>query len=254
MCPCWSFIKHVCLCAWSVLTLILSGMWSYKQLALNSIYKINSPRAAAAHISLLPSSRPPPLFSSSASPLFIILLFLKLTPPISSLLFPPCSPHPWLYLALLPPPPAHSFPGYYWPDWALCGDRCSGSWSSWGSPSSGHRVIPERSEVRLWSDGWSWHHPKGTCMCESPPIRPDILWPVFGPTSSLSLCHPSPSCSNKAPVCVDLRFSFSWLAKLPNAPCFIWIKRLWPLEPKMQPNTVKRWWGTWEEMPQHLGT
>lgn len=55
----WPFIKHVCLCT-------LSGghcdtVWyveSYKQLALNSICKINSPRAAAAHISLLPSSRP----------------------------------------------------------------------------------------------------------------------------------------------------------------------------------------------------
>lgn len=51
--------ERVCLCT-------LSGghcdtVWyveSYKQLALNSICKINSPRAGAAHIRLLPSSRP----------------------------------------------------------------------------------------------------------------------------------------------------------------------------------------------------
>lgn len=56
MSRCCSFI---CLCT-------LSGghcdtVWyvqSYKQLALNSICKINSPRAGAAHIRLLPSSRP----------------------------------------------------------------------------------------------------------------------------------------------------------------------------------------------------
>lgn len=66
MSPCWSFIKHVCLCMWSAAH--CDTVWyveSYKQLALNSIYKINSPRAAAAHISLLPPSHPPrflPLF------------------------------------------------------------------------------------------------------------------------------------------------------------------------------------------------
>lgn len=59
MSRCCSFIKRVCLCT-------LSGghcdtVWyveSYKQLALNSICKINSPRAGAAHIRLLPSARP----------------------------------------------------------------------------------------------------------------------------------------------------------------------------------------------------
>lgn len=63
MSPCWSFIRHVCLCTRSAAH--CDTVWyveSYKQLALNSIYKINSPRAAAAHISLLPPSRPPVFF------------------------------------------------------------------------------------------------------------------------------------------------------------------------------------------------
>lgn len=145
---------HVCLCT-------LSGghcdtVWyvkSYKQLALNSICKINSPRAPAAHISLLPSSRPrflPPFLlclsscSFSNSPFQSGLCSLLLVLHIS-------------YSILHSP--AHSFPGYYWPDWALCSDRCGGSWSSWGSPSSGYRVSTEGSEVRFWSDGCIWHHP-----------------------------------------------------------------------------------------------
>lgn len=63
----WSFIKRVCLCTSSAGH--CDTVWyveSYKQLALNSICKINSPRAAAAHISLLPSPSPrppqPPVF------------------------------------------------------------------------------------------------------------------------------------------------------------------------------------------------
>lgn len=150
----WSFIKHVCLCT-------LSGghcdtVWyveSYKQLALNSICKINSPRAAAAHISLLPSSRP--VFFLRFS--FVYHPALSQTHPSNQL-----SALSSLFSTSLPlscTPPPHSFPGYYWPDWALCSDRCGGSWSSWGSPSSGHRVSTERSEVRFWSDGCSWHHP-----------------------------------------------------------------------------------------------
>lgn len=203
MSRCGSFIKRVCLCTWS------GGhcdtVWyveSYKQLALNSICKINSPRAGATHISLLPSSRPrflPPFLVCLSSCSFSSSPFQS---GLCSVL--PVLPSSYSILHS----PAHSFPGYYWPDWSLCSDRCGGSWSSWGSPSSGYKVSTERSKVRFWSDGCIWHHPQGTCMCERPHIGPYITWPVFAPTSSLSLCHPSPSCRNKAPVCVDLRFSF----------------------------------------------
>lgn len=218
MSRCCSFIKRVCLCT-------LSGghcdtVWyveSYKQLALNSICKINSPRAGAAHIRLLPSSRPrflPPFLVCLSSCSFS-------NSPFQSAL---CSVLPLLHSSdsISTPPPIHlpditDLTGHFVVIDAVARGPAG------GRRHLGTRSAPTGQRSGFWSDGCRWHHPQGTCMCRSPHISPCITWPVFARTSSLSLCHPSPSCCNKAPVCVDLRFSFNWLAKLPNAPCFIWI-------------------------------
>lgn len=210
MSPCWSFIKHVCLRTRSAAH--SDTVWyveSYKQLALNSIYKINSPRAAAAHISLLPSS-PPPFFLCFS---FVYHPALSQTRPSNQLSALSSLFSTSLALSRTPPPPLPCLPIHFQDITDLTGHFVVIDAVARG-PAGGRRHLGTGSALRdqrLGSGvmGWSWHHPKGMCMCESPPIRPDILWPVFGPTSSLSLCHPSPSCSNKAPVCVDLRFSFS---------------------------------------------